>query len=215
MDGSRTLYLEELDEHYHSTFGAIQESLHVFIREGFSRCILRNLRILEIGFGTGLNCYLTLMECLRKDVHVHYYAAEKFPVPQEIWNNLKYCDKMEDDNSGLFEKLHTIPWNCNVEINDQFTICKMECDVLQTDFIDLPQIDLVFFDAFSPEKQPELWDILVFEKIFSRMNFGGILVTYCAKGSVRRLLQTVGFTVERIPGPPGKREMLRAIKLND
>jgi tRNA U34 5-methylaminomethyl-2-thiouridine-forming methyltransferase MnmC len=168
---------------------------------------------LEIGFGTGLNCYLTLLECLNKDRHIHYYAAEKFPVPEEIWKNLKYSENCADNNSGLFEQLHQVPWNCDVEINNQFTICKMECDILQSNYIDLPSIDLVYFDAFSPEKQAELWDRSVFEDIFSRMNNDGILVTYCAKGIVRRLLQSVGFTVERIPGPPGKREMLRAKKL--
>lgn len=212
MDGSRTLYLKEIDEHYHSTFGAIQESRHVYIREGFNQCLLRDIRVLEIGFGTGLNCYLTILECLKKGKHVHYYAAEKFPVTEDIWKNLKYSDHFEDCDSGLFEHLHIVPWNCEVELNNQFTIFKMECDVLQSDFKDLPLIDLVYFDAFSPEKQSELWQMSVFENLFTRMNDDGILVTYCAKGYVRRLLQTVGFTVERVPGPPGKREMLRARK---
>jgi tRNA U34 5-methylaminomethyl-2-thiouridine-forming methyltransferase MnmC len=212
MDGSQTLYLEEIDEHYHSTFGAIQESQHVFIREGLERCPAKEISLLEIGFGTGLNCYLTLMNCLKRDQNISYFSVEKNPLPEELWDQLNYSLSFQDDDAEFFKLLHKAPWNCVVAINDHFSICKIEGDVLQYDLLDLPIIDLVYFDAFSPDKQPELWEKPLFEKIFSKMNANGILVTYCAKGHVRRLLQAVGFCVERVPGPPGKREMLRAVK---
>ena len=212
LDGSQTLYIEEIDEHYHSTFGAIQESQHIFIREGFDLCTLAEVKVLEIGFGTGLNCYLTLLNGLKKDQQVHYYSVEKYPVPETIWRNLEYSNHFPDSDSGFFESIHTASWNSDVVIDRQFTLRKIECDALQFDLIDLPSFDVVYFDAFSPDKQPEIWDHTIFERLYSRMNEHGILVTYCAKGQIRRLLQTVGFRVERIPGPPGKREMLRARK---
>ncbi len=212
MDGSQTLYLAEIDEHYHSTFGAVQESRHIFIREGFDLCRTRDICVLEIGFGTGLNCYLTLLAGLNSDRHISYYSIEKYPLPEEIWGRLNYSSHLEDRDSGFFTRLHSAPWNSNEMIGEQFLLYKMKGDLLQSDFIDLPSIDLVYFDAFSPEKQPELWEKAVFEQLFLKMNDNGILVTYCAKGYVRRSLQEVGFTVERIPGPPGKREMIRAVK---
>ncbi len=212
MDGSHTLYLVEADEHYHSTYGAVQESQHVFIQEGFERCHGREINVLEIGFGTGLNCYLTLLASIKSDQIVRYYAVEKFPLPAEIWNKLNYSTFSADGHSNRFAILHNAEWNCYTEIYPKFSLHKMEADILQTNIFDLPSVDLVFFDAFSPEKQPELWSRSVFEPIYSIMKEGSILVTYCAKGYVRRMLQSIGFQVERIPGPPGKREMLRAEK---
>jgi tRNA U34 5-methylaminomethyl-2-thiouridine-forming methyltransferase MnmC len=212
MDGSKTLYLEEIDEHYHSTFGAVQESQHVFIREGFSQCPAKEIRVLEIGFGTGLNCYMTLMESLKREKITRYYSIEKFPLAEAFWGNLNYHLQVQDGIAGLFELLHKVPWDCEVEICSQFSLNKIKGDALQLDFIDLPKFDVVYFDAFSPEKQPELWEKPLFERLFAMMNEQGILVTYCAKGIVRRALQSVGFAVERIPGPPGKREMIRAVK---
>ena len=156
MDGSQTLYLEEIDEHYHSTFGAIQESQHVFIMEGLERCLAKEISLLEIGFGTGLNCYLTLLNCQKRDQNVSYYSVEKNPLPEELWDQLNYSLPFQDNNAEFFKLLHKAAWNVVVAINDQFSICKIECDVLQYDFIDLPMIDLVYFDAFSPDKQPEL-----------------------------------------------------------
>jgi tRNA U34 5-methylaminomethyl-2-thiouridine-forming methyltransferase MnmC len=212
MDGSKTLYLEEIDEHYHSTFGAVQESQHVFIREGFAQCPKQDISVLEIGFGTGLNCYLTLMESLKREKITRYYSIEKFPLAEAFWGNLNYQLHVQDGNAEFFELLNKAPWGCEVEICSQFSLYKIKGDALQWDFIDLPKIDVVYFDAFSPEKQPELWEKPLFEKLFSMMHEQGILVTYCAKGIVRRTLQSIGFTVERIPGPPGKREMIRAVK---
>lgn len=212
LDGSHTLYLEEIDEHYHSTYGAIQESQHVFIQAGLEQFQGKEVTILEIGFGTGLNCYLTLLASLSSNQDVKYYTVEKFPLSAEIWDKLNFGAFSGDGHSGLFSMLHNAPWNADTQILSRFFLHKMDSDILQTNIFELPPVDLVYYDAFSPEKQPELWSQTVFEPIYSKMREGGILVTYCAKGYVRRMLQTVGFQVERIPGPPGKREMLRARK---
>jgi tRNA U34 5-methylaminomethyl-2-thiouridine-forming methyltransferase MnmC len=212
MDGSHTLYLEDIDEHYHSTFGAVQESQHVFILSGFGHCQGHEITVLEIGLGTGLNCYLTLLAAANSNRNVRYYAIEKFPLPVEILEKLNFGAILPGGDPDLFSRIHSAPWNDVKEIIPGFFLHKMEADILQTNIFDLPSADLVYYDAFSPEKQPELWSRKVFEPIFSNMMKGGILVTYCAKGYVRRMLQDIGFQVERIPGPPGKREMLRARK---
>lgn len=212
LDGSQTLYLGELDEHYHSTFGAIQESQHVFIQAGYEHCPQSDIRVLEIGFGTGLNCYLTLLAGLSSGKNIWYSAIEKFPLPEEVWKELEFGHHFPDSNPEWFSLIHQAQWNGEAEIHPQFILHKIESDLLDMGWDKLPFVDLVYFDAFSPEKQPELWSLSVFEMIFDRLNSNGILVTYCAKGDVRRTLQSVGFGVERIPGPPGKREMIRATK---
>jgi tRNA U34 5-methylaminomethyl-2-thiouridine-forming methyltransferase MnmC len=212
LDGSQTLYFGELDEHYHSTFGAVQESQHVFIKAGFKQCPQSDIRVLEIGFGSGLNCYLTLLAGLGSGKKVWYSAIEKFPLPEEVWEKLKYSQQLPDGNSEWFPLIHQAQWNGDVEIHPQFILHKIESDLLVMEWDKLPLVDLVYFDAFSPEKQPELWSSSIFERIYDKMNSNGILVTYCAKGIVRRTLQSIGFVVERIPGPPGKREMIRARK---
>ncbi len=213
LDGSDTLYLEEIDEHYHSTFGAVQESFHVYIDAGFNHCDLRELNILEIGFGTGLNCFLTLLANLDSLKFVKYYSLEKYPLTKDIWGHLNYCAEDGEDKLKMFSLLHESKWNCDIYIHPRFFLHKIHADLLSWNVENVPQFDLVYFDAFSPEKQPELWDIAVFERIYQKMNSNGILVTYCAKGIFRRTLQKLGFQVDRIPGPPGKREMIRAIKL--
>jgi len=212
LDGSHTLYLPAIDEHYHSTFGAIQESAHVFISSGLHFSGLKKLEILEVGFGTGLNCYLTLLAGIDSDHTINYHAIEKYPVSPSLLEKLNFFSYFPSTDPDLFARLHRGEWNRQLEIYPRFTLHKMEADLLQINMVDLPGIDLVYFDAFSPEKQPELWEQIVFERIFAQMNQGGILVTYCAKGAIRRLLQQVGFKVDRIPGPPGKREMIRALK---
>ncbi|MEI7420642.1 MAG: tRNA (5-methylaminomethyl-2-thiouridine)(34)-methyltransferase MnmD [Prolixibacteraceae bacterium] len=212
LDGSDTLYLADLDEHYHSTFGAIQESMHVFIHSGFDFCQRTEICILEIGLGTGLNCFLTWMAGRDSGRSVQYFAVEKYPLPTDIVEHLNYGEPYTPSESIIFSSLHTCEWECDVQIANRFMFHKIEADLVNLNFSELPQIDLIYFDAFSPEKQPELWNLSIFETLFSKMRPNGILVTYCAKGYVRRHLQAAGFTVERIPGPPGKREMIRAIK---
>ena len=178
LDGSDTVYLEEIDEHYHSTFGAVQESLHVFIEAGFNQCDGKELSILEIGFGTGLNCYLTLLACLDSLKFVKYYSLEKYPLTRETWSQLNFCDEDEVDNRKMFSLLHESRWNCDVSIHSRFLLYKIHADLLSWNTENIPQFDLVYFDAFSPEKQPELWDMAVFEHIYQKMNRNGILVTY-------------------------------------
>ncbi len=212
LDGSHTLYLEGIDEHYHSTFGAIQESEHVFIQAGLSHCQKGEVTLFEIGFGTGLNCYLTFLAAQSTGQRVKYHAIEKYPLPKEVYEELNYDSLMKNRSSEIFSVLHKTPWNQELEISNFFHLHKMEGDLLDMNFDLLPDFDLIYFDAFSPEKQPELWEMVVFERLFDKMKNNSILVTYCAKGMVRRRLQAVGFEVERIPGPPGKREMIRAIK---
>ena len=211
-DGSDTIYLEQLDEHYHSTFGAIQESMHVFIRAGFNVCQQDEVVILEIGFGTGLNCYLTLLECLKSEKTVRYFSLEKYPLDREVWEKLNYPFGESPDHRLLFHRIHQAPWNLESEIHPRFRLCKLEADAVTRDYKDLPGADLVYFDAFSPGKQPELWDRRIFERLFPAMKNNSIFVTYCARGFVRRTLQSVGFRPERLPGPPGKREIIRAFK---
>jgi len=214
LDGSHTLYLDEQDEHYHSTFGAIQESAHVFIQEGLSRFHQGELCIFEIGFGTGLNCYLTMLAAQKQDQRIRYCAVEKYPLPDQVYHQLNFGTQMKGGSSELFSALHKASWNQETEICKNFYLNKISCDLLQMRYEPLPDFDLVYFDAFSPVRQPELWEQIVFERLFAKMKNNSILVTYCAKGVVRRTLQAVGFEVERIPGPPGKREMLRANKRN-
>jgi tRNA U34 5-methylaminomethyl-2-thiouridine-forming methyltransferase MnmC len=210
-DGSHTFYVGELNEPYHSIHGAILESRHVFIEHGLLRRMLSPIRILEIGLGTGLNLWLTLSESIQRGFDVYYHAVEKFPLTPEEYKNLNYEQQSENAIPGLFAAIHETHWNRDILLTDHFRIYKEEADFRSMD----PQgkFDLVYFDAFAPDKQPELWSEEIFRKLYSLMNPGSILVTYTAKGSVRRTMLSCGFNVEKVPGPPGKREMLRAFKL--
>ena len=209
-DGSHTLFVPEIDESYHSTHGAIQESRFIFIDEALKLCKKKEITILEIGFGTGLNAFLTLNEAETDNNQIHYITLEKFPVPLEQAAQLNYSDIISPSKKGLFELMHFWQWNQPVQLTSQFILEKIQVDF--TTFNHSSYYDLVFFDAFSPEKQPEMWSQEQFEKIYAHCNPGAILTTYCAKGVVRRALQNAGFEVERLAGPPGKREILRAIK---
>ena len=210
-DGSHTLYMPDMDEHYHSVNGAIQESEHVFIEAGLHRLSKKEIRVLEIGFGTGLNAFLTLLDSRQSDRHITYYSMELYPLDIALVQNLNYGKVLCAGEEDMFMALHEAPWNQSASITPNFTLHKMKGDCNQAE---LPnEIDLVYFDAFAPDKQPEMWNQELFNKLYFRMNAGGILTTYCAKGAVRRTMKESGFSVERIPGPPGKREMLRATKL--
>lgn len=219
-DGSATLFVPELNEHYHSVKGARTESQHIFIDMGLKASTAIQPHILEIGFGTGLNALLTLETAEQEKRPVHYTGIELYPLSWEEVDILNYS------NNPLFKELHTASWNKDVNITPCFTLHKIKGDVnrvisdKQLTVIGEPpanySFDLVYFDAFAPEKQPELWSEELFRNIYSCMNYNGILTTYCAKGVIRRLLQAVGFTVERLPGPPGgKREILRAGKTKE
>ncbi len=205
-DGSATLYVTALDEHYHSVKGALTESQHIyrdcaFLHHNYNR----GVRLLEIGFGTGLNAAVTAMAA-DTDHPVHYISLEKYPVEYDLIQQLGYENLVDKE---LFEAIHKAPWNTAVAITPYFTIEKCQADYLCDP---LPSnIDIVYFDAFAPEKQPEMWSEAAFKRLYQSLNKQAILTTYCAKGIVRRLLTDIGFEVERIEGPiGGKREILRA-----
>ena len=215
-DGSTTIFLPDWNEHYHSKHGAVQEALHVFIKSGFNFFIERTsatkLSILEIGFGTGLNALVTFLKARKKGVFVDYTGIEAYPVVSEELEHLNYSASFEEKalTQEVFEKIHKIKWGEKGGISEDFRLTKQQKFFNEIDASE--EFDLIYFDAFGPRVQPELWTEEIFGKMFRALKPGGVLVTYSAKGSVRRGMQAVGFQVERIPGPPGKREMLRAIK---
>jgi len=207
-DGSKTLFLPEMNETYHSIFGAKTESEHVFIKAGYKLFAQQKLNILEIGMGTGLNVFLTYLHHNNDNKEIYFETLEKYPLNEHLYKELNYA--ITDENKLIFSQIHTSNWNEIIYLNKSFLLHKKQIDLL--DFSSENKFDLVYFDAFDPAKQPELWTEKVFQNIYNHMNTDGILVTYSAKGIVRRAMQSVGFKVERIPGPPGKREMIRASK---
>jgi tRNA U34 5-methylaminomethyl-2-thiouridine-forming methyltransferase MnmC len=211
-DGSHTLFIPEMDEHYHSVHGAIQESKHVFIESGLKQTSKEELTIFEVGLGTGLNALLTLMEADKSQQKIHYIGVEKYPLQKEEYTTLNYSAQTGFQCNPTFMAFHEAAWGEKVKFTANFWLTKIKADLATLSFDTLPLFDLVYFDAFAPNKQQGLWEQSIFEKIYLHCNAGALLVTYCAKGSVRRDLEGVGFRVERIPGPPGKREMIRAIK---
>jgi tRNA U34 5-methylaminomethyl-2-thiouridine-forming methyltransferase MnmC len=207
-DGSNTLLSKEFNEYYHSVHGALNESLHVFIEQGFRALNdKKSLHVLEMGMGTGLNVLLTIREAIKSKTKVHYTTFEQFPISMEESRSLNYIGETE---KNLFEAIHTSPWGKSIEMNEYFTLLKIRDDI--NTLKENSTYDLVYYDAFAPNCQPELWTIDVFSKIFEAMKEGGILVTYCAKGYVKRNLKAVGFEVISLPGPPRKREMTKAVK---
>jgi len=210
-DGSTTIHLPDWNENYHSTHGAIQESNHVFIDKGLSIISKPEISILEIGFGTGLNCFLTLLEAEKRKISINYVGVEAYPVTKEEAVLLNYVSELNiADKQVVFNQLHQVSWDENHDISTEFSLEKRK--QFFKDITEEDQFNLVYFDAFGAEHQPELWSVDIFRIMFKAMKEDGVLVTYCAKGSVRRAMQEVGFTVERLDGPPGKREMLRATK---
>jgi tRNA U34 5-methylaminomethyl-2-thiouridine-forming methyltransferase MnmC len=207
-DGSATLFVPELNEHYHSVKGARTESQHIFIDMGLNSVQTPQPRILEIGFGTGLNAFLTLQAARETGKSIHYTGLELYPLEWELLTKLTYSD------DPLFRLIHTAGWEVETAITPQFTLLKKNADFTAIrKESHTARYDVVYFDAFAPEKQPEMWEQQCFDLLYAVMNNGGALTTYCAKGAVRRILQQAGFVVERLPGPPrGKREMLRAVK---
>ena len=215
-DGSKTIYLPEWDEHYHSKHGAIQEAYHVFIKMGLEHVfVLKNytkqLNILEIGFGTGLNTIITLIEAEKHQLKINYHGVEAYPIKIDEVDKLDYGDALSEKKyQDVFKRLHQVSWEEEHSISAKFNFKKRK--QLFSNIIDKDCFNLIYFDAFGARVQPELWTETIFKKMYDALKSRGILVTYSAKGSVRRAMQTVGFTVERLLGPPGKREMLRATK---
>ncbi|MEZ4797539.1 MAG: tRNA (5-methylaminomethyl-2-thiouridine)(34)-methyltransferase MnmD [Flavobacteriaceae bacterium] len=226
-DGSKTIHIEDWNEQYHSKHGAIQEAQHVFIKEGLhhffslnKNChaeeacaeLSRSIKasILEIGFGTGLNAFLTLLEAEKLNVKVNYVGVEAYPVSMQDINQLNYVELISVENQTVFNKLHKVSWEKQHHIISNFKLQKRKQFFL--DIADVNAFDLIYFDAFGARVQPELWNKSIFEIMYNALKPKGILVTYAAIGEVKRNMQALGFTVERLKGPPGKRHMLRATK---
>ena len=212
-DGSHSFYLEEMDEHYHSKHGSIAESNHIFIEAGLKQKSAEksNFKLLEVGMGTALNVWLSALALKGSGLKVNYTAIEAFPLSLDEAQNLNYPDLLGKGHA-LFNKIHQSEWELPVQLTEEISLLKQQAS-LQS--LSLEQAyDLVYFDAFAPEKQPELWEESIFRKLYDSMTKGGLLVTYCVKGVIRRRLKAIGFEVEKLAGPPGgKREMLRARKV--
>lgn len=209
-DGSSTLYVPGLNEHYHSVHGAIQESRHIFIQAGIQYYGQKHIHILEAGFGTGLNAFLALLDARENKREIVFHSFEKYPLTAEEVAELNYTTLFTQEEIALFQQLHSAPWEEDVPITPYFTIHKHEADFSEVNFTE--QFDIVFFDAFAPDVQPRLWGTDILSEFYNALKPGGILVTYCVKGIVKQALREVGFKLKRLPGPPGKREMLRATK---
>lgn len=213
-DGSHSLLNTSLNETYHSVHGALQESNHVFIRHGLDFFCERSsadpVRIFEMGFGTGLNALLTAQRATDMQRHIHYTTLETFPLEHAIWKQLNYAETPEARD--LFQKIHEADWNQESAVTPFFTQLKMETSLQQAT---LPSsfFEVIYYDAFAPSKQPELWEIDLLRKVAEAMKAGGVFVTYCAKGQLKRDLKNLGLTVETLAGPPGKKEMVRALKI--
>ncbi|MDR2361965.1 MAG: tRNA (5-methylaminomethyl-2-thiouridine)(34)-methyltransferase MnmD [Prevotellaceae bacterium] len=213
-DGSYTLYLPALNEHYHSVNGAVQESLHVYIEAGL-RYICKDAphtsrRILEAGFGTGLNALLTMLEAEHSRTDIYYEAIEKYPLPLEIVTSLNYAETLRLPDSCRFMHLHNLAWEQEQRLSPHFSLCKRRVDLCAYEPDGL--FDGIYFDAFAPSVQPELWTATIFRKLYNSLSDGGALVTYSAKGAVKTALRQAGFELQRLPGAAGKRHMLRAVK---
>ena len=210
-DGSHTLYVPELDEHYHSIHGAVQESTFIYINNGFRFSEADPISILEIGFGTGLNALLTAIIANSGFRKVNYTAIEKDPVSNEIIALLNHHEYGGENGMEIFRLIHSARWNKGVNICNNFNLKKIEADF--TKYPLTGSYDLIYFDAFGPDKQPEIWTKRLLAGIAAVTNKNGILVTYSAKGEVKRSLMSSGFDVTLLPGPPGKRQMIRAVKI--
>jgi tRNA U34 5-methylaminomethyl-2-thiouridine-forming methyltransferase MnmC len=210
-DGSHTLYVRELDEHFHSVHGAVQESALVFITNGFDFCQAEVVNILEIGFGTGLNVLLTLEKSIKEKRRVNFTTIEKYPLAKEITDSLNYSNFIGDNLEGMLTQIHSVPWNERYKITDDFALIKLNADFTKCEISGF--FNLIYFDAFGPDKQPEMWEDQLLADIGAATETGGIFVTYSAKGSVKRALRSSGFTVSLLPGPPGKRQMIRGVKI--
>jgi tRNA U34 5-methylaminomethyl-2-thiouridine-forming methyltransferase MnmC len=210
-DGSHTIYNENIDEHYHSKFGAITESVHVFIHNGMNYLSKNDIRILEIGFGTGLNAFLSCSEALNKNKILNYTGIELYPLDTTIIEKLNYPLEINPELANEFIQMHKCSWGIEHQITPYFSFTKINKSAI--DFEPCSMFDVIFFDSFSPEKQLELWSVEMFTKLYKALNSGGVLTTYCAKGIVKRALREAGFKVEVLPGPPGKRHIIRALKV--
>ncbi|WPR71520.1 tRNA (5-methylaminomethyl-2-thiouridine)(34)-methyltransferase MnmD [Flavobacterium sp. NG2] len=211
LDGSTTIHIKDWNESYHSKHGAIQEAQHVFIKNGLSLFENKNIAILEIGFGTGLNAFVTYIESKRLKQKIDYTGVEAYPISSQELEAMNYIDELKVNHfSGIFNKMHVSDWESTSEMDVDFVLTKRK--QLFQEINDRGKYDLIYFDAFGYRVQPELWSTEIFQKMFAALKDNGVLVTYAARGVVKRSMIEVGFSVEKLAGPPGKREMLRATK---
>lgn len=211
QDGSTTIYLPEWEESYHSKHGAVQEAYHVFIKNGFSLFQGKSITVLEIGFGTGLNALITCLEASQTKQAVHYVGIEAYPVAIDEALQMNYPLAIDPESEPLFKQLHLAAWEKPTLLTPVFTLTKRK--QFFQDIQDVGLYDLVYFDAFGFRVQPELWTEEVFVTMYKAMKPGGVLVTYACRSVIKNAMLAVGFKVEKLPGAPGKREMLRAFKL--
>ena len=212
-DGSSSLLLPDMNETYHSTHGAITESKYVFLKMGLEYYIQTNpekssINILEIGFGTGLNPWLTALAPLQSEVGIHFTSLEKYRLSKEVVDALNYGQQHGEE--GLFDKVHECGWEEQCQITKQFSLKKLEADIFEFDWKE-NSFDIIYFDAFAPSKQPEMWSLDILKAMYSTLQDKGIFVTYCAQGQFKRDLKTAGFNVETLEGPPGKKQMTKAL----
>lgn len=211
-DGSHTLLNKELDETYHSTHGSVQEGKHVFIKEGIQYFKEENPNlvpnILEVGMGTGLNVLLTILFAVENKLKLHITTLEKYPLPKELTDPLNFPEYLGEDSQEILDKIHTLPWNETITFNDYVTFTKKDIGLEQ---YQNPVHNLIYYDAFAPSKQGEMWTLQTLEKMTTNCLDEAVFVTYCAKGQVRRDLQSLGFVMSKLKGPPGKHEMLRGV----
>ena len=210
-DGSHTIFVPEMDEHYHSIHGALMESEFIYINSGLNFCTANPVRIFETGFGTGLNALLTAERCEVDGRDVMYTTIEKYPLPEKITDSLNYKDFVSQKGKKLFDQIHSCKWGIPQKITNHFTLNKLHDDMVTAEITG--NFDLIYYDAFGPDKQPEMWTTKIFQKICRITATKGILVTYSVKGEFKRGLKANGFQVSLLPGPPGKRHILRAVKI--
>lgn len=210
-DGSTSIHLPEWEESYHSKHGAIQEAQHVFIKNGLSLCKGQSVSVLEIGFGTGLNAFITFLETLKTNQFVDYVGVEGYPISPEEVVQMNYVNQLNANQfESEFKMMHTSDWEKNVTISETFRLTKRK--QLFNEINDKNQFDIIYFDAFGYRVQPELWSVEIFTKMFEALKSDGILVTYACRGPIKNAMKEAGFQIEKLAGPPGKREMLRGWK---
>lgn len=211
QDGSHTILIEDWGESFHSNYGAIQEAQHVYIKNGFEFSVQNKseIHILEIGFGTGLNCFLTYLENAKFNLKVFYTGVEGFPLSENEWKQLNYKSFFSEKEQPVFDKIHALSWEKEAELSERFYLTKKKMLFQEISFE--TEFDLVYFDAFGFQYQPELWSKEIFENIKKALKPNGVIVTYACKGEVNRILKGLGFKLEKLQGPPGKREMTRAV----
>ena len=208
-DGSNSLKNLIINDSYHSKYGAINESKHIFINNGLKRISKKKIRVLEIGFGTGLNALLTQLYCDKKKQNIIYHTIDNLPLKKDTYSSLNYCDQLKIDKD-IFLKIHNSLWENEIELSNFFVLKKINCDFTKKLFNE--KYDLIYFDAFSPSKQPEMWVLNNFKKLYNCLYRNGVLITYSSKGDVKRTIKEVGFNVFSIAGPTGKREITLACK---